>query len=178
MRYPALAIAVPSIVLAIGCGSTATSSPKSVPSSADIAASTALPMMPKSADKGQSGLIAISDDVRRACGISDADAYFAFDSAYVRPNDRVVLAKLAECFASGPLKGRTMQLVGHADPRGDDSYNWALGGSRADSVKKFVVSDGLSASKVSTSSRGEIDATGTDEATWAKDRRVDVQIGS
>jgi peptidoglycan-associated lipoprotein len=134
--------------------------------------------VPKSADKGTSGIIAVSEDVRRACGISDAEAYFAFDSAYVRPNDRMVLDKLAKCFDSGPLKGRTMQLVGHADPRGDDNYNLALGGSRADSVKKFITGEGLSSSKVMTSSRGEMDATGTDEASWARDRRVDILAGS
>lgn len=71
-----------------------------------------------------------------------------------------------------------MHLVGHADPRGDDAYNLTLGGSRADSVKKFIVDEGLSSSKVSTSSRGEMDATGTNEATWTSDRRVDILAGS
>ena len=71
-----------------------------------------------------------------------------------------------------------MQLVGHADPRGDDNYNLALGGKRADSVKHVIVSRGMPATKVLTSSRGEMDATGNDESTWAKDRRVDVRSGS
>jgi hypothetical protein len=30
---------------------------------------------------------------------------------------------------------------------------------------------------MTTSSRGEMDATGTDEASWAKDRRVDLMLG-
>jgi peptidoglycan-associated lipoprotein len=134
--------------------------------------------MPKSDDKGTSGMVSISDDVKAACGISDDEAYFAFNSANVRSKDIKVLDKLRTCFTTGKLKGHSMQLVGHADPRGDDSYNLALGGRRADSVKDIIVSHGMPSTKVVTSSRGEMDATGNDESTWAKDRRVDVRSGS
>jgi hypothetical protein len=48
--------------------------------------------------------------------------------------------------------------VGHADPRGDDNYNLALGGRRADSVKSVIVNEGVPSSRVLTSSRGEMDA--------------------
>jgi peptidoglycan-associated lipoprotein len=122
-------------------------------------------------------MVSISDDVKSACGISDDEAYFAFNSANVRPGDMKILDKLRDCFTTGKLKGHTMQLVGHADPRGDDSYNLALGGKRADNVKKAIVDRGMPTSRVLTSSRGAMDATGTDESTWAKDRRVDVQSG-
>ena len=134
--------------------------------------------MPKSDDKGTSGMVSISDDVKTACGISDDEAYFAFNSANVRPQDTKILDKLRACFTTGKLKGHSMQLVGHADPRGDDSYNLALGGKRADSVKDVIVGRGMPSSRVVTSSRGEMDATGNDESTWAKDRRVDVRSGS
>ena len=71
-----------------------------------------------------------------------------------------------------------MRLVGHADPRGDEEYNMVLGGRRADNVKSAIVQAGLHSSKIATTSRGEMDATGTDEAGWEKDRRVDVMLGS
>jgi peptidoglycan-associated lipoprotein len=71
-----------------------------------------------------------------------------------------------------------MRLVGHADPRGDEEYNMTLGNRRADNVKTAIVDAGLAASQVATTSRGEMDATGTDEASWEKDRRVDVLLGS
>jgi peptidoglycan-associated lipoprotein len=71
-----------------------------------------------------------------------------------------------------------MRLVGHADPRGDEEYNMSLGNRRADNVKSAIVGAGLSASQVATTSRGEMDATGTDDASWEKDRRVDVLLGS
>jgi len=132
----------------------------------------------KSGDDPNKSQINISDEIKKACGITDSDAYFAFDSANVRPQDHKILQQLADCFSTGPLKGREMRLVGHADPRGEPEYNIVLGGRRADNVKGFIAQKGLSANKISTSSRGEMDATGTDESTWARDRRVDVLLGN
>ena len=120
--------------------------------------------------------IAIADEIRVACGIPAEDAYFDFDSAKIRQEYNAVLNKLATCFSTGPLAGRTMVLVGHCDPRGDAEYNMLLGEHRADSVKHFIEGRGLAASQMETSSRGEMDATGTNEATWALDRRVDVML--
>ena len=121
--------------------------------------------------------VAISNDIRKACGIADVNAFFAYDSARVRSEDTVPLAKLAECFASGALRGREMRLVGHADPRGDSEYNYLLGQRRADNVKTGVTSVGLSAERIATSSRGENEATGTSEVGWTRDRRVNVLLG-
>jgi peptidoglycan-associated lipoprotein len=66
--------------------------------------------------------------------------------------------------------------VGHADPRGDEEYNVALGGRRSDAVANELIARNLRRNQVSTTSRGEMDATGTNEAGWAQDRRVDVQL--
>jgi peptidoglycan-associated lipoprotein len=124
------------------------------------------------------GQLNIDELIRKACGITDAEAYFAYDSANVKPEYRKVLKKLADCFSTGPLKDKTMLLVGHADKRGDENYNLALGGQRADNVKKVIATEGLNADKIQTSSRGEMDSTGEDEAGWAKDRRVDVKLAN
>jgi peptidoglycan-associated lipoprotein len=69
-----------------------------------------------------------------------------------------------------------MRLVGHADPRGSSDYNMVLGGSRADTVKTFLTMKGMPGGRIATTSRGEMDASGTDDASWAKDRRVDVLL--
>ena len=73
-------------------------------------------------------------------------------------------------------KGRTMTLVGRADPRGESEYNLALGGHRANSVKSAPISAQLDEKWITTTSRGELDARGTDEASWQHDRRVDVLL--
>jgi len=139
--------------------------------------STATPVE-KQGDVPSRSNINISEDIRKACGITDSEAFFAYDSANVRPQDKVILQKLAACFSTGPLKGRQMRLVGHADPRGDEEYNMTLGNRRADNVKNAIVEAGLASAQIATTSRGEMDATGTDEASWEKDRRVDVMLGS
>lgn len=131
----------------------------------------------KAGDEPNRSNINISDEIKKACGITDAEAYFAYDSANIRPQDKAVLKKLADCFMTGPLKGRELRLVGHADPRGEEEYNMVLGGRRADNVKTGIAAEGLTAERIATTSRGKLDATGTDEGSWAKDRRVDVVLG-
>jgi peptidoglycan-associated lipoprotein len=122
------------------------------------------------------GVVHISSDIRKACGITDAEAHFAFDSASLGEAERPVLNQLAKCFVSGPLAGREMRLVGHADPRGPDEYNMVLGGSRADTVKAFLTMKGVPVGRIATTSRGEMEARGTEEGSWAEDRRVDVLL--
>jgi peptidoglycan-associated lipoprotein len=127
-------------------------------------------------DDGSQAAINISEDIRRACGITEAEAKFDFDSARIRQGDAPVLDKLVTCFTTGALAGRGMRLVGHADNRGDEEYNLVLGGRRSDAVKRYMVGAGLKDAQAQTTSRGEMDAEGTDEASWANDRRVDVVL--
>ncbi len=165
---------------ALGCGSDPPPPAKAAdappPAAKPVTAPTA--NNPKPDDDPSRGNINISDEIKKACGISDAEAFFAYDSANIRPEDKAVLAKLATCFTTGPLKGREMRLVGHADNRGEDDYNMLLGQKRADNVKGAIVSAGMTPGKALTTSRGELDSTGTDDASWSKDRRVDIVLGS
>jgi hypothetical protein len=83
---------------------------------------------------------------------------------------------VAKCVTTGALKGRTLHLVGRADPRGTVEYNFVLGESRADSVSSYLEGLGVDSSRITSTSRGKLDATGTDEPTWQLDRRVDVDL--
>ena len=131
------------------------------------------PPMPDT--KPISPTLSASDEVLAACKLSlDASPHFEFDKSDLMPADIEALAKVAECFSTGPLKNDNMQLVGRADPRGSTEYNDALGMRRADTVANFLVGKGISSGRIEKTSRGERDATGTDEASYAKDRRVDV----
>jgi peptidoglycan-associated lipoprotein len=120
----------------------------------------------------------ISDEIRNKCGISDQDAYFRFNSADVTANDRTPLDLVVKCFTSGPLKGRAVKLIGRADPRGATEYNMTLGQWRADAVDGYLASRGMQKAKVLTTSRGAMDATGSDESSWQHDRRVDVTLAN
>jgi peptidoglycan-associated lipoprotein len=175
-----LALSILALGTALGCGSDPPPPAKTADNAPPPAAAPApapIANNPKPDDDPSKGNINISDEIKKACGISDAEAYFAYDSANIRPEDKAVLAKLATCFTTGPLKGREMRLVGHADNRGEEDYNMVLGQRRADNVKGAVVTAGMTAAKALTTSRGELDATGSDEASWSKDRRVDIVLG-
>jgi peptidoglycan-associated lipoprotein len=164
-------------VALLACGSDPKPGP-TTPASTPPAPPPAIAQSPKPEDDGASGQLNISDEIRKACGITETKASFGFDSAQIQSGDQPVLNKLAECFTTGPLKGRMMRLVGHADPRGEPEYNMVLGGRRADNVKSYLVRKGIKDAQAETTSRGEMDAMGTDEASWASDRRVDVQLAS
>lgn len=115
----------------------------------------------------------VAPEIALACKMPTP--HFAFDSAALEPD--AGLDALAACFTTGPLKGRKMSLVGHTDPRGETEYNFALGQRRAGGVQAYLTLHGMQMENIATSSRGELDATGTDEATWVVDRRVDVLLG-
>ena len=92
------------------------------------------------------------------------------------PSGRIRLDALARCFVSGKLEGRTARLVGHTDPRGEVEYNLGLGQRRAGSVAGYLGGRGMAQGHLETTSRGELDAIGTDEGGWARDRKVDVVL--
>lgn len=52
----------------------------------------------------------------------------------------------------------------------------ALGARRASSVAGFLDRLGVDRARIRETSRGELDATGKDEATWQIDRRVDIVL--
>lgn len=122
-----------------------------------------------------SGSVHIDDKILKACGDLPV-AHFAFDSSSVQSDAAAALDALARCFATGPLKGHGMKLVGHTDQRGEAEYNLGLGQRRAGNVAAYLASRGVDKARLSPSSHGEFDATGTDEEGWARDRKVDVML--
>ncbi|MFI5297993.1 MAG: OmpA family protein [Polyangiales bacterium] len=179
-------ISVLAILLVAGAGCGADPPPKPASSAHDksdrplVAAATptrhhADSLTPKEPSDTVSSVV-IDQAITQACNISAADAHFAFDSARVEEMDNGPLDRLATCFSVGALQGRKLVLVGRADPRGETEYNIALGQSRADAIQEYLRERGLMDRQMSSSSRGALDATGTDEQTWASDRRVDIVL--
>jgi len=127
----------------------------------------------------RSGSIAVSDEIARRCTIRahiGSAPRFAFDSDDIGDPERRILGLVAQCFTSGPLRGRAMKLTGHADPRGEEEYNMSLAALRATSVKGYLGARGVDVRKIHDTSRGELDASGDDEGSWARDRRVDIDL--
>jgi peptidoglycan-associated lipoprotein len=165
-------VAILAIVVPSACGGSPPPPPKE-PSVVTTAAPKPQPPQKKSDQQ-----VNLSKDIRDACKIDDSDRTpkFDFDSNQLSSSDRDILSQVATCLTTGPLKGRAIQLVGRADPRGETEYNMSLGGSRATTVIKYLAGLGVDQGKMSETSRGELDATGKDEEGWRRDRRVDLSL--
>jgi peptidoglycan-associated lipoprotein len=164
-------------LLAAGCSSKAPArDASSVRDGATTAARQAPPVQQDVASP-TSGSVHIDDPILAACGDIPM-AHFAFDSARVQPEAAASLNALSRCFTTGKLAGRSMKLIGHADPRGETEYNLGLGQRRAGSVAGYLGAHGMAQGHLATSSRGAFDATGTDEQGWARDRKVDVLLAN
>jgi len=97
--------------------------------------------------------------------------HFVFNKAVVRTQDQKTLEVNAKCILS--VKTRKVHLNGHCDPRGTEEYNLALSNQRAQAVKRYLISLGVPGPRLHIVPKGELEATGTNEETWLKDRKVD-----
>ncbi len=79
--------------------------------------------------------------------------YYDFDKADIREDARPTLDRLATLLFENPnLK---VELAAHTDSRGSDSYNLRLSQQRAQSVVNYLVSKGLSSSRLVAKGYGE-----------------------
>jgi len=97
--------------------------------------------------------------------------HFGYDQYNVEDNDRALLGRQAQWLARYPAVRVTVE--GHCDERGTREYNLALGARRANAVKEYLVSQGVSAARVETVSYGKERpiCTESNEACWTQNRR-------
>jgi len=105
-------------------------------------------------------------------------ALFPRRSAEITGQGSAVLEK--NLAASRELLSRAayIEVVGHTDDVGDDSYNLELSEQRANAVRDYLVKAGVDASKIVTVGAGESMpvASNTTEEGRAENRRVDVLV--
>lgn len=103
--------------------------------------------------------------------------HFDFDRAEVRPGDDAsILEEKLRILQANP--GLSIEVTGHADERGSDEYNLALGNRRAIAAKGYLTTRGIDPSRVSTRSMGEeqpLDPGHTEDA-WTQNRRGEFTI--
>ena len=95
--------------------------------------------------------------------------YFQFDSSTLDDGMRNTVERNYDCYKK---HGGSIKVEGHCDPRGTTEYNMGLGDRRARIVGKVLSTLGVEKSDMTMVSKGEEEATGTDDAGWAKDRKV------
>jgi OOP family OmpA-OmpF porin len=106
----------------------------------------------------------------------EAEALFDFDKAVVKPQGKSQLDALLTKLKS--LNWTAMTVVGHTDSTGPAAYNQGLSERRAESVKSYLVGQGLPAAAIQASGQGESKPV-ADNATAegrAQNRRVEVEV--
>ena len=100
-----------------------------------------------------------------------ADALFAYDSTELSDAARSALQKNVEWMKRWTTT--KVMVEGHADSRGTNEYNLALGERRADAVRDYLVSLGLPADRITIVSKGEEQPFCSEETAscWQENRR-------
>jgi peptidoglycan-associated lipoprotein len=118
----------------------------------------------------------IGPDMARSCGL--ARTHFEFDSSEPLPQDRLELKGIAECLNRPELAQQPVELVGRADAKGRAEYNLDLGRKRAGRVREILMEQGVTAARITVTSRGAADVSATGDGVYEEgfDRRVDINI--
>ncbi|MDE2181411.1 MAG: peptidoglycan-associated lipoprotein Pal [Alphaproteobacteria bacterium] len=162
-HFAKTAAALCSVLLLVGCSTT---KPPVTPSSAAASTSSAV----------QSSIVPGSE---RDFQVNVGDTvHFDYNKYDLRDSDKAILQRQADWLKRYPSVRITVQ--GNCDERGTREYNLALGARRANSVKEYLVSLGVSMGRVDTISYGKerpICSEST-EACWAQNRRAVTAIAA
>jgi peptidoglycan-associated lipoprotein len=97
--------------------------------------------------------------------------HFDYDKYSIRSEDRDLLQRQATWLQKYPQVRVTIE--GHCDERGTREFNLALGARRANAVREYLVSLGLSSARLDTISYGKERpmCTESSESCWSQNRR-------
>ncbi len=154
----ALLLVIPGLLLTVGCQKKAVSQAKAPAPAAAPAPAPA----PKAAP---------TEPSPAGWNITQNNIYYEFDKSTLTPMAQDTLMRHAAWLRENA--DVTVTIEGHADERGTNEYNLALGDRRADSAKAFLVDLGIASSRLTTISYGEERplCMQQNEECWAKNRR-------
>lgn len=106
----------------------------------------------------------------------DSGLLFAYDSDAVTGAARDNLTNLAESLKK--YGDTEVLIVGHTDATGSDSYNQSLSERRASSAARYIVSQGVTNTRLRTTGRGELEPIESNDTAsgQALNRRVEIVI--
>ena len=108
-----------------------------------------------------------------------AEALFGHDRSDLRPEGKAALQELGDSIKAKGARVVDIDVIGHTDSDGTEEYNQALSVRRAESVRDYLVSEGVDASIIDVSGQGEsnpVVSNATPEGR-AQNRRVDIHVG-
>jgi peptidoglycan-associated lipoprotein len=181
MRAPSLLMLLSAAALAVACGGKAAPE-EPAPQPAEPAAEPAPAPAPvdDSAERERLEKERMAREAAEKNRTVSADLAaminFDYDQAVVRQADQATLDRKAAIMAANPsLK---IRIAGHADERGSDEYNLALGNRRAAAAKRYLENKGVDASRIDVVSYGEERPLnpGNDETAFAQNRRDEFEV--
>lgn len=106
----------------------------------------------------------------------DSGILFDVNQYALKTAARTNIENLATSLKNNPET--TILVVGHTDASGSDEYNRRLSERRAEAVKAYALSQGISSNRLTTEGRGESEpiADNTSETGKAQNRRVEIVI--
>ena len=100
--------------------------------------------------------------------------YFDYDSYTIKPEFQSLIDAHARYLKANT--SRRVNIEGHTDERGGREYNLALGQRRSEAVRRALGLLGVADSQIEAVSFGKEKPAevGSDEASWAKNRRAEI----
>jgi len=108
-----------------------------------------------------------------------AEALFDHDKSTLKPAGQQALQDLGDTIKAKGARVVDIDVIGHTDSDGSEEYNQALSVRRAQSVKDYLVSEGVDPAIIDVSGQGELNpvvSNATKEGR-AQNRRVDILVG-
>lgn len=126
--------------------------------------------MRRAREARQEEAASMSEAARRAA-FEDEHIHFDFDKYVLTPQAMMILDDKAAYLREHPSV--SVLVEGHADERGSNEYNLALGDRRANSAKNYLVKSGVAESRITTISYGEEQplCRQQHESCWSRNRR-------
>jgi OOP family OmpA-OmpF porin len=108
-----------------------------------------------------------------------AAALFDLNKATLKESGKAALHDLDEAIKARDAKVVDINIVGHTDSSGTAEYNMALSLRRAETVRDYIVSEGIDPSIIHVSGLGESEPVASNATAEgrAQNRRVDINVG-
>ena len=115
-------------------------------------------------------------DTPRGLVVTMADILFSTGKYQLSQNANLALAKMAGVILAHP--GLKLKIEGYTDSTGSPQFNLKLSGQRADEVRAFLISQGLSPDSVTSVGMGAADPVASNDTAAGRrqNRRVEIVV--
>lgn len=100
---------------------------------------------------------------------------FEYNSSELKPEASAQLTQLKSALTKDSLRNDRFLVAGHTDAKGNPQYNKSLSLRRAESVKRFLVSNGIGAARMDTVGYGSEQPLTPDRPDDPQNRRVEIR---